>query len=55
MRGGRIHRQIGAPLNNTFAGVGVSFAHTVGGTALTFYASVGVSRKSWKFAAMARL
>ena len=33
---GRIHRQLGAPLNNTFAGVGVSFIHTVGGTTLTF-------------------
>ena len=33
---GRIHRQLGAPLNNTFAGVGLSFAHTVGGTLLTF-------------------
>jgi DNA sulfur modification protein DndD len=33
---GRIHRPIGAPLNNAFAGVGVSFAHTVGGTALAF-------------------
>jgi DNA sulfur modification protein DndD len=32
----RIHRQIGAPLNNTFAGVGVGFVHTVGGVAQTF-------------------
>jgi DNA sulfur modification protein DndD len=33
---GRIHRQIGAPLNNTFAGVGLSFTHTVGGIPLAF-------------------
>lgn len=32
----RIHRQIGAPLNNTFAGVGVSFVHTIGGATHTF-------------------
>ncbi len=33
---GRIHRQIGAPLNNTFAGVGVSFVYSVGGATLAF-------------------
>ena len=32
----RIHRQLGAPLNHTFAGVGVGFIHTIGGTLHTF-------------------
>lgn len=32
----RIHRQIGAPLNITSAGVGVSFEHTVSGAVQTF-------------------
>lgn len=33
---GRIHRQIGAPLNNTFAGVGLRFIHSMGGTTFSF-------------------
>ncbi|NTW02189.1 MAG: DNA sulfur modification protein DndD, partial [Oscillochloris sp.] len=32
----RIHRQLGAPLSHTFAGVGVGFVHTIGGTLHTF-------------------
>ncbi|PDW03403.1 DNA sulfur modification protein DndD [Candidatus Viridilinea mediisalina] len=32
----RIHRQLGAPLQNTFAGVGVSFVHTIDGRSHTF-------------------
>jgi DNA sulfur modification protein DndD len=39
----RIHRQIGAPLNNTFAGVGVSFVHSISGTTHRF--DVG---RSWQ-------
>lgn len=32
----RIHRQVGAPLHHSFAGVGVGFQHTIGGTAHEF-------------------
>lgn len=39
----RIHRQLGAPLSHTFAGVGVGFVHTIGGTTHTF-----TMRRMWE-------
>lgn len=39
----RIHRQVGAPLHHTFAGVGVGFIHTVGGREHSF-----TMRRMWE-------
>lgn len=39
----RIHRQPGAPLNHVFAGVGVSFVHTIGSMTHTF-----TMRRMWE-------
>lgn len=39
----RIHRQIGAPMHHSFAGVAVSFIHTVGGTTHEF-----TMRRMWE-------
>ena len=39
----RIHRQLGTPLHHSFAGVGVGFIHTVGGTTHEF-----TMRRMWE-------
>ncbi len=39
----RIHRQLGVPLHHAFAGVGVGFVHTVGGTTHEF-----TMRRMWQ-------